>query len=176
MDFSEERLQKYKWPISVSKRINASPQQIWSTITTPGILKLCHPFCKENPVYRWPGAEARDAVHYYSGWILYRDFVQWLPGVGYDLLIGREGGEKSYVRWRITEENEQTGTLIITIYPYIFQNLPVVIRWVPYRFQIIPQLRDYLVSVLKGFEWYITTGQPVKKNQFGTHRWFSSPD
>jgi hypothetical protein len=26
---------------------------------------------------------------------------------------------------------------------------------------------------VRGFEWYATKGQPVPRNQFGTHPWFS---
>jgi len=36
-------------------------------------------------------------VYYYSGWVLQRDFINWIDGVGYDLTIGRQGGRKSYV-------------------------------------------------------------------------------
>ncbi len=62
---------------------------------------------------------------------------------------------------------------IITIYPHILQNIPVVIRWIPHIVSIQPALNSYLESVLKGFEWIITTGKPVIKDQFGSHKWFS---
>ncbi|RME48767.1 MAG: SRPBCC family protein, partial [Caldilineae bacterium] len=120
----EYNTERFKWPVSVSRSIEAPPQQIWSVITTPGNLETCHPFCKKNPVYKWPGIGSRDAIHYHSGWILHREFVNWIDGVGYDLTIGREGGRKSYVTWRITEERGNAGRLTITIYPYIFQNVP----------------------------------------------------
>lgn len=41
---------------------------------------------------------------------------------------------------------------------------------------IQPALHSYLDAVLKGFEWFITTGKPVSKNQFGSHKWFSGND
>jgi hypothetical protein len=31
------------------------------------------------------------------------------------------------------------------------------------------------VSVGKGFEWYVTRGAPVPRDQFGKHPWFSAP-
>ena len=95
MEFTAEKIEKFKWPISVVQKVEASPKDIWSAITKPGNLKDFHPFCKENPVYKWPGDGAKDAVHYYSGWILNREFVNWIDGVGYGLLIGREGGRRN---------------------------------------------------------------------------------
>jgi hypothetical protein len=34
-------------------------------------------------------------------------------------------------------------------------------------------LRRYLSSVTRGVEWWVTRGEPVPRNQFGSHRWFS---
>ena len=99
-----------------------------------------------------------------------------MDGVGYDLTIGRAGGRKSYVSWRITQEQENTGTLRITIYPHILQRIPIAIRWIPHSVYVQPALHSHLESVLKGFEWFITTGKPVSKNQFGSHKWFSGND
>ena len=97
-----------------------------------------------------------------------------MDGVGYDLTIGKAGGGQSYVSWRIAEAGENSGRLTITIYPYLFQNIPVVLRRIPYAVKVQPALRRYLEAVLQGFDWFITTGQPVRKNQFGPHEWFSN--
>lgn len=102
-----------------------------------------------------------------------RDFVNWIDGAGYDLTIGREGGGKSYVSWRISEEPEKISTLNITIHPHALQNIPAAFRWIPYIVYLRPSLRNYLESVVKGFDWFITMGRPVQKNQFGKHNWFS---
>ena len=103
------------------------------------------------------------------------DSLAWsVDGVGYDLTVGREGGGKSYVSWRITEAEDDAANLSITIYPYALQKIPLVIRWAPHLAMMRPALHSYLESVLKGFEWFITTGKPVTKNQFGSHKWFSN--
>ena len=52
-------------------------------------------------------------------------------------------------------------------------NVPEFIRWLPYVLRLSPLLSGYLESVLKGLEYYITTGQKVKRNQFGAHPLFS---
>jgi len=171
--FSPEKLERFKWPIVVSRTIKASRQMTWLAISSPNNLENCHPFCQKNPVAEWPGAGAKDTIHYYSGWILHREFVTWIDGIGYDLAIGRQRGRQSFVSWRITEEQENTSTLRIALYPYVLQNIPVAIRWIPHLTTIRPAFQNYLESVVKGFEWFITTGKPVAKNQFGSHRWFS---
>jgi hypothetical protein len=118
---------------------------------------------------------SEDVIHYYSGWILHREFVNWIDGIGYDLIIGRENGRKSYVSWRITGDPEEA-QLSITIYPHALQQIPVFLRWIPHLAVVHPALQSYLRSVVKGFEWFITTEKPVCKNQFGSHRWFSNND
>ena len=176
MKFTAKEIAKFKWPISIDQKINASPEEIWSVISNAGNLEDCHPFCEKNPVIEWGGVGAKDVIHYYSGWIMQREFVNWREGVGYDLVIGREGGRQSYVSWRITEEDEGKGSLRITIYPYALRNIPVAVRWIPHLLVIRPAMHSYLKSVLKGFEWFITTGEPVRKDQFGSHKWFSTND
>ncbi len=173
MDYSSENIEHFRWPISVSRPIQASPQQIWLAISKPGNLNDCHPFCASNPVSAWPGVGSVDTIHYYSGWVFRRRFVRWIDKVGYDLLVGRPGGRKSYVSWRISGAQDDHGTLGITIYPHALQNIPSAVRWIPHILVLRPALQSYLEAVVRGFEWFITTGKPVKKNQFGSHKWFS---
>jgi len=168
-----DEIKRFKWPVSVNRKIKASPQKIWSVISNPGNLEDCHPFCEKNPVHEWPGVGSRDVIYYYSGWVMERKFTNWIDGEGYDLLIGREGGRKSYVSWRITNDGEDV-RLRITIFPHALQNIPKAIRWIPHIAVIQPSLHSYLDSVIKGFEWFVTTGKPVIKNQFGSHKWFSN--
>ena len=74
MDYSTDELGNFKWSVSASREIKASAECVWSAISKPGNLEDCHPFCEKNPVYDWPGVGSRDAVYYYSGWILQREF------------------------------------------------------------------------------------------------------
>jgi hypothetical protein len=53
------------------------------------------------------------------------------------------------------------------------QHLPPIVRWLPHLFVLRPRLRAYLESVVRGYEWYITKGEPVPRNQFGAHPWYS---
>lgn len=164
----------FKWPVSVEHLIAASPESVWEAISTPGNLERCHPFCAENSVEVWPGAGARDQIHYLSGWVYVRQFCRWIDGVGYDLEIGEQGGRKSFVSWRTKPHDDGGCSLRIAVYPHPFQEAPLLIRWAPHTFYIAPRLRSYLSSVLRGFEWYVVRGTPVPRNQFGTHPWFSA--
>jgi len=164
MNDTQKSNPRFKWPVSASRQIKAPPEKIWAVISSPGNLAHCHPFCENNPVEKWPGKGSLDSVYYYSGWVYHRQFTGW---------FGRKKGRKSKVSWRIHKINDSQGELTITVFPQALQHITVMIRWLPHFTYLWPMLSRYLVSVVKGFEWYITTGQPVKRNQFGSHKWFS---
>ena len=165
----------FKWSVSAGRKIPAPAQEVWNAISRPGNRELCHPFCASNPVHAWPGPGSRDEVRYLSGWVYERQFRAWHEGVGYDLEIGRKGGSKSLVSWRITPIDDQSSKLRITVCPHPLQNLPAIIRWIPYVLWLRPLTRKYLESVVGGFEWYIVRHEAVPRNAFGTHPWFSTP-
>ncbi len=164
----------FRWPVAVAGSIAAPAEKLWEAISLPGNLELCHPFCAKNPVDAWPGETSRDEVHYLSGWVFERRFCRWIDGVGYDLEIGRRGSGTSFVSWRILPKTRVESTLRIAVYPHVLQQLPVAIRWLPHRLRLRPMLRKYLSSVVGGFEWYVTRGEAVPRDQFGSHPWFSA--
>jgi hypothetical protein len=168
-----ESNQKFKWPICVDFKMPTSAERVWEVISSPGILEKTHPFCKNNPVQIWDGVGSNDTIEYYNGRIMQRDFYFWDVGKGYDLLIGREGGRKSKVSWRIKSEGEENCQLSITIFPNNLQELSWFKAFFQYHAIVRPMLKKYLQSVLRGFDYYIKTGKPVSKNQFGSHKWFS---
>jgi hypothetical protein len=165
---------KFRWPVAIERVIDAPAGEVWDAISSPGNLERCHPFCAGNPVHAWPGPDSRDEVHYLSGWVFERQFSGWIEGTGYDLEIGRPGGGKSSVSWRITPIDDQRCSLRITVCPHGLQNFPVVVRWIPHLLWVRPQLRKYLDAVVRGFEWFVTRREPVPRNAFGKHRWFSA--
>jgi hypothetical protein len=80
------------------------------------------------------------------------------------------------VSWRITPIEGQNCTLRIAVYPDILQNVALAVQWLPHRLAIRPRLKSYQSSVTRGFEWYVTRGETVPRNQFGSHPWFSVPN
>jgi hypothetical protein len=163
--------------IPVDRVIPVSQKELWVAISTPGNLEPCHPFCARNPVRKWPGVGSLDEVHYLSGWVFERRFRRWIEGTGYDLEIGPKGGRSSFVEWRILPGGDENCTLRITVHPSALRRpLPVrwpPVRWFAHRLYVRPMLEKYLSSVTRGFEWHLTRGEAVPRNQFGEHRWFS---
>lgn len=171
----DDPIRGFKWPVAVTQPIPASSEKVWQTISAPGYLEPCHPFCARNPVEVWPGGEARDEVHYLSGWVFERRFCRWIEETGYDLRIGRPGGRSSFVSWRVSPVDRQECSLTITVYPHALQRIPVALRWLPHHLRLRPMLEAYLSSVTRGVEWYVVSGEPVPRNHFGEHPWFSVP-
>ncbi len=166
---------RFRWPITAGRTIAAPAPMIWEVISSPGTLPLYHPFCEKNPVFQWPGPGSHDEVHYFNGRVLERHFTAWHDDVGYDLEIGRAAGRTSAVAWRVVPVREGKGSVTITVCAHSLQHLPTVVRWLPHLARLRPGLRSYLKSVLKGLDWFITHEEPVRRNQFGAHRWFSPP-
>ena len=175
MTTSADPRQRFKWSVSATRTIAVPASKLWELISSPGSLPLYHPFCEKNPVFAWAGAASHDEIHYFNGVVLVRRFSDWYDEVGYDLEIGRSGGRTSFVSWRVAKIKERRSSIKITIYPHALQHVPTIARWLPHLARLRPQLRSYLQSVVKGLDWFITQGQPVRRNQFGAHRWFSPP-
>lgn len=173
LELTHEETTTFKWPIPLSRTMAVPAERLWETITTPGILEQSHPFVDKNPAVRWSGVGSRDTIYYYSGLTLDRHITHWIEGVGYDLDATDQQGRTSHVIWRIDDGDGARSTLTIAIMPYLFQHAPRLLGWLPHHLYLRPMIRRYLDSVLKGFEVYITTGQTVRRNQFGSHYVFS---
>lgn len=159
-------------PITVRQLIAAAPAEAWAVISAPGNLEECHPFCAANPVDAWPGPDSHDTVEYYNGRVIHRRFTAWREGVGYDLEASDANGPAASVAWRITTARAGAA-LTLSLTPRMLGRVPAVVRWVPYLAVVRPKMRRYLRAVLRGIEWRVTTGEPVRRNQFGAHPWFS---
>lgn len=159
--------------VTVTRSIGAAPADVWAAISAPGNLEYAHPFCARNPVTVWPGSGSRDEVQYLSGWVYERRFTDWIDGVGYDLEIGSQGEQRSRVSWRITDGGAGRADLTITIRPRPIDRVPRLAQRAVQFGYVRPLLRRYLDSVVAGFEWWVTSGEPVPNNQFGRHPWFS---
>lgn len=169
-------IDNFKWPIYSSILIDAPISSVWDAISKPGNLNKCHPFCKENTVVTWSEEKSVDLIQYYNGRELERIFFLWDEGKGYKLMIGRRGGRQTEVHWEIESvecEGKEKSLLKITLYLPHLQNIPVLLRWLPHFFYTQPKMKRYLNSVVRGFEYFITTGESVDRNQFGSHPWFS---
>lgn len=158
-----------------SRDIEVASDAIWTAIAQPGSLTQYHPFCATNPVDRWPGEGSRDQVIYYSGVAYQRDFVTWLEGVGYDLELGpRPPHKTARVAWRIEALTAARSALSIEVTPYLQADLPEA-RKLAYQERAFGNtIATYLESVLQGVAYFVTSGQAVRRNQFGSHSVYST--
>ena len=154
-------------------KLEQSQEKTWELISTPEILESVHPFCKENKVLFWKENHIKkDLLVYLNGLEYYREFTRWDAPNGFKLNIGKKEGKKSIVTWEIKDCGAQS-QLKIKVLPYRSSKIPKVFYFWVYYFYIKPKLKEYLNSVLKGIKWYSINKIKVKKNQFGTHPWFT---
>ncbi len=164
---------RFRWPVVGQRVFGAPAERVWSVISTPGALEAYHPFCKANPVETWPGAASRDAIRYQNGVLLERRFTDWAEAAGFDLEIWGRGVKTALVSWRLEAVDPESSRLTVTVTPDLTPRLPLAVRWLLHRLRVAPALGKYLRQVLEGLDWYVTTGNPVRPDQFGRHPWFS---
>ena len=160
-------------PISVKMSFDVSNDALWELISAPGNLNDCHPFCKSNEALQWDDEGHIDRLVYLNGRTYIRQFLTWDVGEGYTLRIGEENGLQSFVKWEIDSISENESQLTITVHPYLLAGYPKIVSYLPYQFWIKPRMRRYLRSVVSGFNHVARTGEPVPRNHFGRHSWFS---
>ena len=162
--------------ILLSRQIAVSTEKVWEIISQPSHLSYCHPFCQKNPVEKWPGVGSKDTIYFYSGEVATRDFKKWIPGIGYDLeLTLQNTGIQVHVEFRISSFFKSPEKSLLQILLELI-NISSTSESFHSRYSyslIRYSLNNYLDSVLKGYEHYITTKQATKRNQFGSHPIFS---
>ena len=149
-----------------------SVENLWKVVSSPNYLNNVHPFCKENSIIKWNNDHHEDKILYLNDKTYIRKFVSWRALKGYDLWIGDNNKDQSFVEWRLEKVGNRS-KLTITVYPFLLSNWPRVLSFLPYFLYINIKLKSYLFSVLSGIDWYIKENIPVPKNQFGKHSWFS---
>ena len=149
-----------------------SVENLWEVVSSPNYLNNVHPYCKENSIIKWKHDHHEDKILYLNEKTYIRKFVSWRPLKGYDLWIGDNNKDQSYVEWRLEKVGSRS-KLTITVYPFLLSAWPRIFSFLPYFLYINIKLKSYLFSVLSGIDWYIKENTPVPKNQFGKHSWFS---
>jgi len=149
-----------------------SVENLWKVVSSPNYLNNVHPFCKENSIIKWNNDHHEDKILYLNEKTYIRKFVSWRALKGYDLWIGDNNKDQSFVEWRLEKVGSRS-KLTITVYPFLLSTWPRILSFLPYFLYINIKLKSYLFSVLSGIDWYIKENTPVPKNQFGKHSWFS---
>ena len=163
-------MQRFK--TSSTLTYDCSVDSLWEIVSSPNYLNNVHPFCKENSIIKWENDHHEDKIVYLNERTYIRRFVSWRDLEGYDLWIGDNNKDQSFVEWRL-EKVDSGSKLTITVYPFLLSSWPKVFSFLPYFLYINIKLKSYLFSVLSGIKWYVQKKTPVPKNQFGRHSWFS---
>ena len=149
-----------------------SVENLWKVVSSPNYLNNVHPFCNENSFIKLNNDHHEDKILYLNDKTYIRKFVSWRVLKGYDLWIGDNNKDQSFVEWRLEKVGSRS-KLTITVYPFLLRTWPRILSFLPYFLYINIKLKSYLFSVLSGIDWYIKENTPVPKNQFGKHSWFS---
>lgn len=152
--------------------IQSSIDKVWDVLSKDSHLELVHPFCKTHKKIVWNRKEKKDFIEYLNGLIYYRTFYDWREKQGFKLMIGKKNGKKSRVVWDLRSSNQGV-LLTIKVTPYVSKKYNRFLSFVLMKIYVIPMLSNYLENVTKGIKDYIEEGIPIKKNQFGKHKWFS---
>ena len=155
--------------VEATANFNKPKKVIGDAIKKPGCLEDFHPFCLSNKTLSWPGNNSEDELIYLNGVRYKRRFFNWNED-GYDLEVGGSK-RKSIVNWIINGDNNNS-SLIIRINPdLLFKNR--LIKWLAWNLYIKFMIQSYVNHVVRGFKFFIETGDKVRSNQFGKHCWFS---
>ena len=155
--------------VEASAKFNKPKKVIEDAIKKPGCLEDFHPFCHSNKALLWPGNNSEDELIYLNGIRYKRKFFNWTEN-GYDLEIGGSK-RKAIVNW-IIKGNNNVSSLLVRINPDLpFKNR--FIKWLVWNLYIKLSIQKYINHVVKGFKFFIETGNKVHSNQFGKHSWFS---
>ena len=155
--------------VEATANFNKPKKVIENAIKKPGCLEDFHPFCLSNKTLSWPGNNSEDELIYLNGVRYKRKFFNWNED-GYDLEVGGSK-RKSIVNWIINGDNNNS-SLIIRINPdLLFKNR--LIKWLAWNLYIKFMIQSYVNHVVRGFKFFVETGDKVRSNQFGKHSWFS---
>ena len=155
--------------VEATANFNKPKKVIQDAIKKPGCLEDFHPFCLSNKTLSWQGNNSEDELIYLNGVRYKRRFFNWNED-GYDLEVGGSK-RKSIVNWIINGDNNNS-SLIIRINPdLLFKNR--LIKWLAWNLYIKFMIQSYVNHVVRGFKFFIETGDKVRSNQFGKHSWFS---
>jgi hypothetical protein len=93
----------------------------------------------------------------------------WREGAGYDLQIGIPPRKTSWVSWNIDVRGPTQSELSIAVTPILEAHLRDDVKEIFVQTYFGKSVSVYLDSLLRGVEQFVTTGNPVRPRQFGSH-------
>lgn len=160
------------FPATFKRTIACDRLKLFDHMMTESWLVPMHPFVQQHdtPVFP-PVAGESDKVVYYSGLVINRMFGEPVVKENYFSshvkvsIAGLEGTDYGYAKTTMTmADTENKGECHVTV---------TIERGVAWSDEEVQLQEQYLDQMLQGFAYYMETGKPVEKNQFGTHPIYS---
>jgi|GEM_PF-5836013 len=163
-DFSSRQKVSIKGVISIEK----PAAHLWDVITTPGYLKLVHPFCKFHEKVSWDSVGQKDSGAFYSGEKMVRELVHITQGESYTMdVMGKNNGASKIIFTIHKTPVLNKVDFSVFIQSEAFNKMPRPLWKIFMKRKVESNLEVYLSSLLNGIKFYAETGIPVTKNQFG---------
>ena len=156
--------------LSQGIKLNISKDKLWEIVTSPGHLKKYHPYCRSHEGPSITEVGSKDVAIFYNGKVLNREIIDFKIKSFYKIQITSDDDNDTRVQFSIQEEGPNCCYFYIAIETNAYRNIPRPIWYLIARFQALPLYGKYFYSQLKGLEFYVNTGEKVRKNQFGSHR------
>jgi hypothetical protein len=169
------------WRITCEVPIEVSKDSLWNFCLSERFLEKAHPFCEyhSNTHFKAEDGLPYDTITYYSDVALIRDFqgITEKDSFWLDILQINENDSKNKlanVVWQFKELKEGRSALLsISVDIEVLKATPF-IEWSFYHIHgNFSAMSDYLSSLTNGIKFHLETGENVKKNQFGSHKWLS---
>jgi len=159
--------------LNTSLKINASRKDVWKVMATTGHLEKVHPFCKLHTSKKFQGVGDQDFFVFYNNKEFNRIVIDWKDGESFTLDLFDETNYKQIVIFKVVEDVSGKSLMSIRFETNSFKDVPES-KWDEnYIKKVISNHKHYFSSVLRGFNHFITTGEVVKRNQFGIHQEYS---
>ncbi len=155
--------------------IDCTKEVLWNALTQPQNVIYFNSFVKSNEHLGIEGVKHKDQCEYYNGKVLTREVVEYVKNKRVKFLIyQKKNHNNNYTVFDIMESDSKLGTKFrLSIQSDAYRNVPRPIWYFVARLILIPHYRKYIEAVVKGMNYYCTTGQQVIRNQFGHHNQFS---
>ena len=157
-------------------KINCPQQKLWDLLRTPEHLKLTHPYCKDHIAEKWGVVGAKDTLVFNNGNTVIREVIHMDDHFFILSLTQMEKKDNDIkVKFEAHQLINDQSELYMTVSIDSYRKIPRPIWWLYAKFIVVPSYDLYIRAVIKGYKYYLETGETVRKNQFGYHKGYSTP-
>jgi hypothetical protein len=157
-----------------SIQIDCNSEEIWNALNGEGHLLRFNPYISQHEhSCTWTKPGEHDICTYGSGIKLKRTLVEFRKKS--ILKFQLDTGKSKMRNWSLFEIKADPNATYFRV-SYIsraYENVPRPIFPIFLRLILLPKYKKYLAHVCLGMRHYIQTGSSVKRNQFGSIKYFS---